>query len=78
MARSKYIYLICPRFSEHARLLSAHTVKYEARQWLERSKWTTEDAILIRVEDGVVGDSDLFRDGIKYSYKPATLIPWED
>jgi hypothetical protein len=53
-------------------------VKYEARQWLERSKWTTEDAILIRVEDGVVGDSDLFRDGIKYSYKPATLIPWED
>jgi hypothetical protein len=76
--RSKYIYLIYPRYAEHGgRLLSAHTVKHEAAAWLSRSKWTTQTAMLMRVEDGVIGDRDFERDGGVFSYKPATRITWE-
>lgn len=78
MARSKYIYLVYTRYHDNGtRLLSAHTVKREACEWLAESTWDEDTAILMRIEDGVSGDRDLVRDGGVYTYKPATIIPWE-
>jgi hypothetical protein len=58
-------------------MLSAHTVKREACEWLARSTWDEDTAILLRVEDGVNGSRDTLGDGWKYTCKPATIIPWE-
>ena len=51
MARSAYIYLIY----QYDFLLSAHTVKREAHEWLSRSRWTHRDPAvrLTRMRDGV-------------------------
>lgn len=78
MARSGYIYLIY-RLTEtgYNRLISAHTVKREAKEWVSRSKFTPAEVLVMRVEDGVVGDRDEERDGGPYSYKPATIVNLE-
>lgn len=49
MARSKYIYLVM--FGDT--LLSAHTVKKEALQWITRCGWDKSDLTFLRMPDGV-------------------------
>ena len=50
MSRAGYIYLIY----HGTNVISAHTVKYEAHQWLiHHSPWGPDDCYLIRIRDGV-------------------------
>lgn len=49
MSRSKYIYLVM--FGNT--LLSAHTVKKEALQWVTRCGWDKSDLTFLRMPDGV-------------------------
>ena len=73
--RSTYIYLIFeagygPRSAyRQARLLSAHTVKYEAHLWVERSMWSFDTTVLWRLRDGVSEGLD--------GYKETTQLEWE-
>lgn len=46
--RSKYVYLI---FHDGV-VLSVHTVKREAIEWLRASVWSKADVALCRMEDG--------------------------
>jgi hypothetical protein len=46
--RSKYVYLI---FHDGV-VLSVHTVKYEAIEWLRASEWAKRDVALCRMPDG--------------------------
>lgn len=48
MARGTYIYLVF----KGADLLSAHTVKYEAHNWVRRSRWDFDQVTLHRMRDG--------------------------
>jgi len=71
MARGKYIYLVynkattCP--------VSAHTVKYEAHKWVERSRWEFKDLQLYRMKDGLAG----IREPSGYLTKTMVAIDWD-
>lgn len=65
--RSKYIYLIY----HYERLISAHTVKREAHEWLSRSHWTHKvpSVRLMRMRDGW---------DVKGPQKDQTSIEWDE
>ena len=75
MARGKYIYLIFTRGGvvTPGQLISAHTVKYEAHTWLERSKWTPEETVLKRMRDGC----GHIREPSPYDAKNLDTLEWE-
>lgn len=66
MARSTYIYLI---FSKEDLLLSAHTVKREAHEWLLRSIQSPENTKLMRMRDGL---------GMESNAKALDHIRWDE
>jgi len=73
--RSKYIYLIYSESSSGigCQLLSAHTVKYEAHRWLEKSEWDTRTALLYRMRDG----SEVSMAHSRCDMKPLSMVNWD-
>lgn len=51
MARASQIYLIYSR--KTGKVISAHTVKYEAFQWCVRCDLGSDDVCIVRMRDGV-------------------------
>jgi len=51
MPRGKYIYHV--RTKQQAVLLGSFTVKREAREWVTRKGWHTDDLELSRMRDGL-------------------------
>ena len=66
MARSKYIYLI--REKATGKLLSAFTVKHEAKAWVIKVGWKFDEVYLTSMRDGFVA-------GVKKTELP--LFKWE-
>jgi len=53
MARSTYVYIVTHRATVAP--VAAFTVKYEAEQWIERSRWPKEQLRMFRTRDGGPG-----------------------
>jgi len=64
MAHNQWIYLIY----NGVIVISAHTVKKDAHDWLAASIWTPENTKLCQMRDGVAGGTIMKED---------REIPWE-